>query len=79
MRTRLPTYLSTGLGALVDIISDTPWTIIGQKCAQPGMGYAVGGNIVKPSQRLMTIAVCTRNATNPHLLYQVFGFPKPKI
>src|SRR6476659_3083781 len=24
MRTRLPTYLSTGLGALVDI-SDTPW------------------------------------------------------
>src|ERR1700692_1857409 len=29
MRTRLPTYLSTGLGALVDI-SNTPWDYAGQ-------------------------------------------------
>jgi hypothetical protein len=43
------------------------------------MRYAARGNIVKPSQRLMTIAVYTRNATNPDLLYQVFEFPKPKI
>jgi hypothetical protein len=79
MRTRLPTYLSTGLGALVDIITDTPWASTGQNTRQPGTRYAAGGNIVKPSQRLMTIAVYTRNATNPDLLYQVFEFPKPKI
>src|SRR3979490_2848494 len=30
MRTRLPTYLSTGLGALVDI-SNTPWHHAGRK------------------------------------------------
>jgi hypothetical protein len=80
MRTRLPTYLSTGLGALVDIITDTPSTITAQKHEQTReLRYAVGGNIVKPSQHLMTIAVWTRNATNPDLLYQVFRFPKPKI
>src|SRR3979409_2205521 len=43
MRTRLPTYLSTGLGALVDI-SNTPWD-----CAleRGGRNYASRAGTVK--------------------------------
>jgi hypothetical protein len=33
MRTRLPTYLSTGLGALVDI-ANTPWDYAGEEAEQ---------------------------------------------
>src|ERR1700688_1291489 len=44
MRTRLPTYLSTGLGALVDI-SNTPWdTPFGTRHDE---SYASGADTVK--------------------------------
>src|ERR1700704_740165 len=57
MRTRLPTYLSTGLGALVDI-SNTPWDYAcgrGKTKAE----YASGANTVKSCSE-----ASVRNADN---------------
>src|SRR5580704_10325209 len=45
MRTRLPTYLSTGLGALVDI-ANTPWDYAGR--SKEGVtGFVSGASTVK--------------------------------
>src|SRR5882724_4649839 len=61
MRTRLPTYLSTGLGALVDIIN-TPWhdacrlkqkrsrTLLRRQCRQILLGNSVGNECRKFEQ-----------------------------
>src|ERR1700674_2260569 len=61
MRTRLPTYLSTGLGALVDIIN-TPWhcacrlreersgTFLRRQCRQILLGNSAGNECRKFEQ-----------------------------
>src|SRR5260370_15699912 len=57
MRTRLPTYLSTGLGALVDI-SSTPWDCA-LRARQSELEYAPGANTVKSCSQ-----ASVRNADN---------------
>jgi hypothetical protein len=57
MRTRLPTYLSTGLGALVDI-SNTPWDYACSR-SKTKAEYASGANTVKSCSE-----ASVRNADN---------------